>query len=202
MIVPMPPMKLMMPLACERYCRGGDIRHQGHHRRAPEGHAEQQACWCRRRTTAARPRWGIKPKASAPIGAPIRMNGMRRPIGVRRRSDQAPTGGWMNSAAMLSSVMKKPIMAGEVETCWPGRWDESVIHAPDDAHAEETKTEQENLAVVELHWVSPSSLIFFRTLAVLIISREHFPANQAGVERSAQGLFTPPFGDLCMVAGK
>ena len=52
---------------------------------------------------------GIMPNASAPIGAPIKMNGIRRPIGVRRRSDQAPTGGWMNRAAMLSRVMKKPI---------------------------------------------------------------------------------------------
>jgi hypothetical protein len=55
---------------------------------------------------------GIKPKARAPMGAPTKMNGIRRPIGVRRRSDQAPTGGWMNKAAMLSKVMKKPIKAG------------------------------------------------------------------------------------------
>ena len=56
---------------------------------------------------------GINPKTSAPIGAPIRMNGIRRPMGVRRRSDHAPTGGWMKSAAMLSRVMKKPIRIGE-----------------------------------------------------------------------------------------
>ena len=47
------------------------------------------------------------------IGAPIRMKGIRLPIGVRSRSDQAPTGGWMKSAAILSKVMKKPIHAGE-----------------------------------------------------------------------------------------
>ena len=42
----------------------------------------------------------------------MRMNGIRLPMGVRSLSDQAPTGGWMNKAAMLSRVMKNPIMAG------------------------------------------------------------------------------------------
>ena len=44
---------------------------------------------------------GIRPNASAPTGAPINIKGMRLPRGVRRRSDQAPTGGWMSRAAML-----------------------------------------------------------------------------------------------------
>ena len=49
---------------------------------------------------------------SAEMGAPTRIKGIRRPMGVRNRSDQAPTGGWMNNAARLSSVIKKPITAG------------------------------------------------------------------------------------------
>ncbi len=56
---------------------------------------------------------GIKPKATAEIGAPTMINGMRLPQRVRTRSDQAPTGGWMNNAATLSSVIKKPMMPGE-----------------------------------------------------------------------------------------
>ena len=59
--------------------------------------------------TAAR---GMMLKATAANGVPIRIKGMRRPMGVRSRSDQAPTGGWMKNAAMLSSVIKKPIQAG------------------------------------------------------------------------------------------
>src|SRR4051794_37577503 len=55
---------------------------------------------------------GIIEKATAAIGAPIRIKGMRLPMGVRSRSDHAPTGGWMKKAAMLSRVMKKPIQAG------------------------------------------------------------------------------------------
>jgi len=36
---------------------------------------------------------GISPNAMAAIGAPIRINGIRLPIGVRNRSDRAPMGG-------------------------------------------------------------------------------------------------------------
>ena len=42
------------------------------------------------------------------IGAPMRMNGMRRPMGVRKRSDQTPTGGWMRSAANIDEGMPMP----------------------------------------------------------------------------------------------
>jgi len=52
---------------------------------------------------------GTNPKAMAAIGAPIRIKGKRLPKRVRNRSDQAPTAGWMNSAAMLSKDMKKPV---------------------------------------------------------------------------------------------
>ena len=42
MIVPMPPMKLMTPFACERNCGGRDIGHERDDRRAPKGRAQQQ----------------------------------------------------------------------------------------------------------------------------------------------------------------
>src|SRR3990172_3020084 len=107
----MPPMKLIMPFACERFGEGvisGINATTGvRHKAALKSNVLVQATNNGR--TAAR---GINPNASAVIGAPTRMNGSRRPMGVRNLSDHAPTGGWMNKAAMLSSVMKKPINAG------------------------------------------------------------------------------------------
>ena len=111
MIEPTPPMKLMMPLAWERYFDGvmsgmsatTGVRHSAMLSSKVLVQATNSG-----RTDCS----GMRPKARAPKGAPIRMKGMRRPMGVRSRSDQAPMGGWMNNAAMLSRVMKKPIQAG------------------------------------------------------------------------------------------
>ncbi len=92
MIAPTPPMKLMMPLACERYCEGvisGIKATTGvRHRAMLSSKVLVQATNMGRKAAS-----GIKPKARAPMGAPTRMKGMRRPMGVRKRSDQAPTGG-------------------------------------------------------------------------------------------------------------
>ncbi len=112
MIVPTPPIRLMMPLACERNCDGvmsGMSATTGVRQKAMLSKSVLVQATNSGSTDAS----GISPKTSAPMGAPIRMNGIRRPIGVRRRSDHAPTGGWMKSAAILSRVMKKPIKIGE-----------------------------------------------------------------------------------------
>src|SRR5512138_3173808 len=112
MMVPIPPMKLMMPFAWERFSEGvtsgmratTGVRHNAALKSSVLVHATNNG-----RIEAT----GMKPNARAVIGAPMRMNGSRLPMGVRNRSDQAPTGGWMNNAAMLSSVMKKPMKAAD-----------------------------------------------------------------------------------------
>ncbi len=111
-IVPTPPMKLITPFACERNSEGvisgmsatTGVRHNAALNSSVLVHATNNG-----RIAAT----GINPNAMAVIGAPIRMNGIRLPSGVRNRSDHAPTGGWINNAAMLSSVIKKPIIMGE-----------------------------------------------------------------------------------------
>ncbi len=110
-MAPMPPMKLMMPLACERLLDGviSGIRATTGVRHSAMLNNRVVVPATKRGSTAA---MGIMPKASAEIGAPMRINGIRLPMGERNLSDQAPTGGWMNRAARLSSVMKKPIHAG------------------------------------------------------------------------------------------
>ena len=107
MIAPTPPMKLMTPLACERFSEGvmSGISATTGVRQSAMLSSRVLVQATNSGSTAAS---GIIPKANAERGAPIRMNGSRRPSLVRSRSDQAPTGGWMKSAAMLSSVMKKP----------------------------------------------------------------------------------------------
>src|SRR5690606_14083127 len=55
---------------------------------------------------------GAKKNAKAAIGAPTSIKGSRRPIFVRVRSDHEPIAGCKKSAAILSSVMKKPMVAG------------------------------------------------------------------------------------------
>jgi hypothetical protein len=92
---------------------------------------------------------GMRPKARAEIGAPTRMKGMRRPILVRTRSDQAPTGGWMKRAAMLSSVMKKPINA-KSEALGEKDRHEGVVDPPEYGHPEESEAEKKDPAVTEL----------------------------------------------------
>src|SRR3990172_7691513 len=110
-MAPTPPMKLTMPFACDRYAEGvmsGMRATTGVRQRAMlNSRVLVQAT--NNGKTAAR---GISPKAKAPTGAPMRMNGIRRPIGVGSLSDHAPEGGWMSSAAMLYSVIKKPMSAG------------------------------------------------------------------------------------------
>ena len=108
MIAPIPPIKLIMPLACDRNGEGvtsGINATTGVRHSAMLSSSELVQATNRGNTAAI----GMSPNAMAEIGAPIRMNGIRRPIGVRKRSDQAPTGGWINNAAILSRVMKKPI---------------------------------------------------------------------------------------------
>ena len=110
-MVPIPPIKLIMPLACERFSDGVMSG-----MRATTGVRQmailRMSVLVQATKSGRMPAIGMRPKATAPTGAPTRMNGRRRPILVRRRSDQAPTGGWMNRAAILSSVMKKPIQIG------------------------------------------------------------------------------------------
>ena len=91
-IVPMPPMKLMIPLACERKTEGvisGMSAITGVlHNAALNNNVLVQAT--NSGSTAGN---GINPNATAVIGAPTNKNGMRRPSGVRNLSDHAPTGG-------------------------------------------------------------------------------------------------------------
>src|SRR3990172_4435914 len=92
MIVPMPPMKLIMPLACERNSDGvisgmsatTGVRHNAALRSKVLVQATNKG------STAA---IGINPNARALIGAPIIMKEIQRPNGERSLSDQAPTGG-------------------------------------------------------------------------------------------------------------
>jgi len=107
---PSPPMKLMIPLACERNLEGvtsGISATTGVRQNAIARIVVTVQAMNRGRVAAS----GTRPKAIAAIGAPIRIKGRRLPSLVRRRSDQAPTGGWMKRAAMLSSDIKKPIWA-------------------------------------------------------------------------------------------
>ena len=117
---PMPPMKLMTPLATERCLEGVTSG-----MRATTGVRQMamlsmkvivQATKRGRRAGSGTLSTGIatkgaKKKAIAAIGAPVSMKGKRRPILVRVRSEMDPMAGWMKRAAMLSSVIKKPIMA-------------------------------------------------------------------------------------------
>ncbi len=111
-MAPTPPMKLMIPFAWDRNWEGvrsGINATTGVRQSAILSNNVLVQATNTGRTAAN----GMMPNISAPIGAPIRMNGIRRPIGVRSLSDQAPTGGWISKAAMLSRVIKKPIQAGE-----------------------------------------------------------------------------------------
>src|SRR3989304_5301852 len=91
-IAPIPPIKLMMPFACERKADGvisgmsaiTGVRHNA----ALNNNVLVQAT---NKGSAAGS--GINPNATAVIGAPISRNGMRRPSGVRNLSDHAQTGG-------------------------------------------------------------------------------------------------------------
>ena len=129
MMEPTPPMKLMMPFACERNAEGvmsginatTGVRHSAALSRVVLVHATNRGM-----IDAT----GINPNASAVSGAPIIMNGMRRPSGVRKRSDHAPTGGWMNNAAMLSSVMKKPMSAGATSNLSERKIGTNALYTP------------------------------------------------------------------------
>lgn len=92
MMEPIPPMKLMIPFACERNAEGvisGINATTGVRHNAALSSVVLVQATNRGMTDAS----GINPNASAVIGAPMIMKGMRRPSGVRKRSDHAPTGG-------------------------------------------------------------------------------------------------------------
>src|SRR5450759_1445711 len=119
-IAPTPPIRLMIPLACERYrdgVRSGIKAMTGVRQKAMLRSKVLVQATNNGRIAAI----GMKPKATALMGAPIKINGKRLPMGVRRRSDHAPRGGWMNRAAILSRVIKNPINPG-------ARWNLSLIH--------------------------------------------------------------------------
>jgi len=92
MIAPTPPIKLMTPLACDRKREGvmsgikatTGVRHNA---------MLMRSVLVQRTKRGRMDTIGIRPKAIAAIGAPIKMKGIRLPIGVRNRSDNAPMGG-------------------------------------------------------------------------------------------------------------
>jgi len=121
MMEPMPPMKLITPLACERYFEGvtsGINATTGVRQIAIESMKVMvQAIKNGKRAPAEIFKSGIattgaKKKAIAAMGAPTSIKGRRRPIFVRVRSESEPMVGCSSRAAILSSVIKKPIVAG------------------------------------------------------------------------------------------
>ncbi len=154
MIPPIPPMKLLMPLACERVGRGGDVGEERDHRCAPQGHAEYQRHGAGdedRRIGAS----GTKMKAEAATGMPVMINGMRRPMRVRTLSENAPMGGCMNSAAILSSVMKNRSWPGPSGSAPVERGTKLVVDHPYRAESERAESEKKYLSIIEFHEPDP-----------------------------------------------
>jgi len=89
---PSPPIKLMIPLACDRSLEGvtsGINATTGVRQKAIARMVVMVQATKIGREAAS----GTRPKAIAAIGAPTKMKGKRLPSLVRRRSDHAPTGG-------------------------------------------------------------------------------------------------------------
>ena len=151
MMAPTPPMKLMMPLACERYLRGGDIRHQRHHRRAPQRHAEQQGAGAghkqRQHSSQGDQAKGHRAdrRADQDEGhAPPDGRAQAVRPGAHRRLDEQ-RGDVIQGHEEADQRRRQPELVRQEER------HEGVVHPPDDADAEKTEAEQEDLAVVEFH---------------------------------------------------
>lgn len=86
------------------------------------------------------------------------MNGMRRALGVRRRSDQAPTGGWMKRAAILSSGMKKLMKAGRRRNLSARKTGTKALYTLQMTLIPKKSDSSKKSSLIEFHCESPLSL--------------------------------------------